>query len=257
MIIKLISYVIIIAAAGLVLAACGGSENDFTGSSPTETVLTTSPDIGQIEPDSVDVAVGDCSPSYREELAAFVPAMLSVAVDAAKQEHRFLAACFDGAPLRTLVWDPQINFAERPPNISDEVIEKVNFARALGLRSKLEAMIQTTPQRAKGSGQLELLELLAQTNGLGRAYVFTDAIFNQIDGTDLNAATQADIDQLIERWLPRMESGLEGRMVAFVGVGRGIRSTANLRKAESVFRGIVEGAGGTFIWAPDLPQLSS
>jgi predicted TIM-barrel fold metal-dependent hydrolase len=54
-----------------------------------------------------------------------------------------------------------------------------------------------------------------------------------------------------------MGDGLQNVAVVFVGVGRGSNRSAKVRKAEALFRDIVESAGGRFTWAPDLPQLSS
>ncbi|MCA1706099.1 MAG: hypothetical protein LC808_23700 [Actinobacteria bacterium] len=255
MIKKLIQSVAVLLGVSLVLTACGdthGATGATRGLSISESSSIDKPAQG-----SVDGVVGDCSDSYRSQMMAFVPEMVSIAVDAAEKRHRFLAACFDGAPLRALAWNPRVNFGEAKPGLNETLMEKVNNARALGLREPLEHMIETTPERVKGSGQLELLELLSQTDGLGRAYVFTDGIVNQVDGLDLSAASQEDIERVVRRWVPRMGDGLRNVAVVFVGVGRGSNRTAKVRKAEVLLRGIVEGAGGKFTWAPDLPQLSS
>ncbi|MBA3420831.1 MAG: hypothetical protein H0U12_02880 [Thermoleophilaceae bacterium] len=252
---KLIQSIPAVLAVGLALTACGDTDG-ATGATQGPSI-SASASIDKPAEGSVDAAVGDCSDSYRGQMMAFVPEMVSIAVDAAEKKHRFLATCFDGAPLRTLAWDPRVNFGEAKPGINEALMEKVNNARALGLRQPLERMIETTPERVNGSGQLELLELLSQTDGLGRAYVFTDGIVNQVDGIDLNGASTEDIQRIVRRWVPRMGDGLQNVAVGFVGVGRGSNDTAKVRKAEALFRGIVEGAGGRFTWAPDLPQLSS
>lgn len=255
MIKQLIQSITVLLAVSLGLTACGDT-NGATRATPGASI-SAGGSIDKPAQGSVDAVVGDCSDSYRSQMMAFVPGMVSIAVDAAEKKHRFLAACFDGAPLRTLAWNPRVNFGEAKPGINDTLMEKVNNARALGLRRPFERMIETTPERSKGSGQLELLELLSQTDGLGRAYVFTDGIVNQVDGLDLNGASQKDIDRTVRRWVPRMGDGLQNVSVVFVGVGRGSNSTAKVRNAELLFRGIVEGAGGRFTWAPDVPQLSS
>jgi len=255
MIKQLIQSITVLLALSLALTACGDTSG-ATGATQGQSI-SAGGSIDKPAPGSVDAVVGDCSDSYRSQMMAFVPGMVSIAADAAEKKHRFLAACFDGAPLRTLAWGPQVNFGEAEPGINEPLMEKVNNARALGLRRPLERMIETTPQRVKGSGQLELLELLSQTDGLGRAYVFTDAIVNQVDGIDLNSASPEDIHRIVRRWAPRMGDGLQNVAVVFVGVGRGSNRTAKVRKAEALFRDIVESAGGRFTWAPDLPQLSS
>ncbi len=255
MIKQLIQPITVLLAASLALTACGDA-NGVTGATHGQSMFA-SGSVDKPAQGSVDAVVGDCSDSYRSQMMAFVPGMVSIAVDAAEKKHRFLAACFDGAPLRALAWNPRVNFGEAKPGINENLMEKVNNARALGLRGPLERMVETTPERVKGSGQLELLELLSQTDGLGRAYVFTDGIVNQVDGLDLNAASQQDIDRAVRRWVPRMGDGLQNVAVVFVGVGRGSNRTAKVRKAEVLLRGIVESAGGRFTWAPDLPQLSS
>ena len=251
---KSILSLVVILAASLVLAACGGSSTT-TGAARGSSIGSPA-STNRLPMGSVDVDAADCS-GFRTHLDAFVPDMVSVAVDAAEKKHRFLAACFDGGPMRTLTWDQDVDFAERKPGIDEALMKKVNLARALGLRSKLLHMVETTPEHVKGSGQLELLELLSQTEGLGRAYVFTDGIINQIDGLNLTTASERDITRLVRRWVPRMGHGLRHVAVTFVGVGLGTHRTANIRKAKALFRGIVVDAGGTFTWAPHMPQLSA
>lgn len=249
-----IKHITSIAAATAVivaLAACG-----TTGTNETPGAgLASGGSTGRATQASVDVVAADCS-SFRSKLMAFVPDMAAVAMDAAKKQHRFLATCFDGAPARTLTWPINVNFAEQVPGVDRTLTQKVNIVRALGLRPKLQRMVQM-PERVPGSGQLELLEALSQTDGLGRAYVFTDAIPNEVDGINLTTATDAEISRVMRLWVPRMGSGLRDASITFVGVGLGTYRTANVRKARVLFGGIIKGAGARFTWVPELPQLTS
>ncbi len=240
-------------SASLLLAACGTTTNPASNGG---TPVAASDAIGTPPKGSVDAAIGDCTPSFRYQMKDFITDEVSVAVDAAKRKHRFIATCFDGSPLRDIRWDPNVNFGEQDAGVDDTTLGEINQARALGLRPQLERIIHT-PRFTGGSGQLELLELLANTQGLGRAYLFTDAIVNQVDGIDLTTASPKEIQRVIHRWVPRMGDGLRHVLIAFVGVGRRTPNTAEVRRAEVLLRGIVHGAGGTSIWAQALPQLSS
>ncbi len=189
-------------SASLLLAACGTTNTASNGNK----LVAASDAIGTPPKGSVDAAIGDCTPSFRFQMKDFITDEVSVAVDAAKKKHRFIATCFDGSPLRNITWDPNVNFGEQVVGLDATTLAELNQARALGLRPQLERSIHT-PQFAGGSGQLELIELLANTPGLGRAYVFTDGIVNQVDGIDLTKASPKEIQRVIHRWVPRIGDG--------------------------------------------------
>src|SRR4051794_39595409 len=97
---------------------------------------------------NVDLEYGDCS-SFRRYTKAFIPEMLTVAESSARARHVLWAACFDGAPMRTLEWNPKIDFADLPKELreNDKLADRFNLARALGLRPKLARMVDRTPTR--------------------------------------------------------------------------------------------------------------
>ena len=229
-----------VAAASFLLTACGGNGDTPSAPDPTR---------------PVDIVYGDCS-SFRKYSRDYVPDMLAIAQDAARHKRKLYAGCFDGAPLRTLYWKPKINFGDLPKELrgDDSLAERFNIARALGLRDQFVAMLNRR-QKARGSGQLEALELAASTHGVGRVWMFTDAIVNQIDGIKLAIANGSEIQQTARRWIPRLRPGLNGVPVTFVGVGRGTSSTVTVRNAEELFRLTVRGAGGTFTWSQTLPAI--
>lgn len=204
---------------------------------------------------TVDLIYGDCS-SFRRYTKAFVPDMVTIAQTSALATPRrtLWAGCFDGAPLRTLVWKPKIDFSELRPELraNRQLADRFVVARALGLKRQFEAMA-STPTRVPGSGQLEALELAAQTQGVGRVFLFTDAEVNQLDGLRLADATPDAIQATINRWAPRLK-GLRGAQLMFVGVGRGTANTGGVRNAEALFRGLAKRVGATpFDWNLELP----
>ena len=203
----------------------------------------------------LDLVYGDCS-SFRRYTKAFVPDMVTIAQTSAlaKPRRTLWAGCFDGAPLRTLDWKPTIDFADEPDELEHNrtLGDRVALGRALGMKRKFEAMAET-PTKVSGSGQLEALELAAQTPNVGRVFMFTDAQINQIEGVRLNAATPGEIDATIRRWAPRLK-GLEGVQLMFIGVGRGTSNSGGVRNGERLFRGLARRVGAShFGWTLELP----
>ncbi|MGH2853767.1 MAG: hypothetical protein ACRDLF_06205 [Solirubrobacteraceae bacterium] len=223
-----------LAGVALVVSGCGGSSDPPTPSAKWEAAHP------------IDVILADCS-SYQPYLARFIPGMVEIAENSAVHRRDLYAACFDGAPLRTLQWAIKENFGEPYPGETAKESEGENLASAAGLREAFEKMIKT-PERVRGSGQLEALELVAETPGVGRVWMFTDAIPNEVEGIVLEHASENAIDKTAETWIPRMGKGLRNVQVAFVGVGFGTYSTIEVRKAKVLFKKIVEGAGGHFVW---------
>jgi hypothetical protein len=204
----------------------------------------------------LDLVFGDCS-SFRLYTKAFVPDMVTIAENSAlaKPRRTLWGACFDGAPLRTLKWNPTIDFGDEPKELkrNHTLGDRVALGRALGTRKKFEAMANT-PMKVPGSGQLEALEVAAQTANLGRVYMFTDAALNEIEGINLATATEAEIDALVAHWAPRL-NGLKGVQLMFIGVGRGTGNSAAVRNAERLFRGLATAVGASyFAWTLALPS---
>jgi hypothetical protein len=234
-----------LAAAALCAAAVGCGDNSTPCSSGSASCASER---------SLDIQFGDCS-SFRRYTKAFIPEMLTVAKSSARSRHTLWAACFDAAPMRTLRWNPKIDFGELPKEMreNDKLAERFNLARAIGLRPKFEAMVEDTPTREPGSGQLEALEVAAQTDNVARVFMWTDAAINQIEGIRLATATPQDISRTISRWAPRLK-GLAGVDLMFIGVGRGTKRTAAVRNAEVLFRGLADRVRvKSFTWTLELP----
>lgn len=204
----------------------------------------------------VDLVFGDCS-SFRRYTKEFVPDMVTIAETSALANPRrtLWAGCFDGAPLRTLVWNPMIDFSQEPPELRQNrtLGDRVALGRALGLKQKFEAMADT-PMKVPGSGQLEALELAAQTANVGRVFMFTDAVINEIQGVPLASATPAQINATINTWAPRL-TGLKGVQLMFIGVGRGTDNSGEVRNAERLFHGLADRVGASYFdWTLGLPD---
>jgi len=201
------------------------------------------------------IVYGDCS-SFTEVANDYLGEMVTFAGVIAMQRINLRYGCVDGAPLRTLHFK-ELNFGDIPDAITANagLVERFNRARALGLRPKFRAMLRTEAEEP-GSNQLEALELAAREPNLITLVMWTDAITNAVEDIDhLAKATPAQINAVVKHWTPRMNDGLRDVTVYFVGVGRGTSSSTALRNAEQLFRGIVEGAGGTLIWRENLPKL--
>src|SRR4051812_2060969 len=166
------------------IAGCGGAHRKTEDKQPAPPAAR-----------PVDLVIGDCS-SFRRYTKAFVPDMVTIAETSALANPRrtLWAGCFDGAPLRTLYWNPTIDFGNEPAELkqSRTLGDRVALGRALGMKKKFEAMVNT-PTQVAGSGQLEALEVAAQTVNVGRVFMFTDAEINEIDGIRLRTATQTEI----------------------------------------------------------------
>jgi hypothetical protein len=203
----------------------------------------------------VDALLGDCSASFRQTSERLLPEMVAVALNSASQRRVLWAGCFAGAPLRTLAWNPKVDFDDLPSSVSGSpaIAERLNEARALGLRRRLAMMVRKTPRQAPGSGQLEALELAGQTPEIGRVFLFTDALIVEPEGISLSTATAVQIRQTIDRWAPRLR-GLRGVQLTLIGVGYGAHNSRSVRNAEQLFRGLARRVGvASFSWTQDLP----
>lgn len=201
-----------------------------------------------------DLVMVDCSHSFRRQALDFVPDMLKVAEASARQRRALWAGCVDGAPLRTLRWAIRADFSELPSSVENAagLAERVNTARALGLRPRFVHLIRHTPDRVPGSGLLEALELAAQTPEAGRVFLFTDAQTYEEGGVHLATASAGQLRATAHRWVRRLH-GLRGVEVVMIGVGREARNTTAVRNAERLFRAVVTGAGARFYWTQELP----
>ena len=203
----------------------------------------------------LDLLFADCSGSYRQASESFVPTMVEIAQNTAQARRILWAGCFDGAPMRMLVWNPQVDFGEIPSTLSGNpgLTNRFNQARALGLRGPLDTTIRTTPTRVPGSGQLEALELASLTSGVGRVYLFSDAEIHEAGVPSMNTATPAQIAQTVKLWVPRLR-GLKGVQLLLIGVGRGVHNAAAVRNAELLFRTIANDVGvASYSWSQTLP----
>ncbi|TMK57384.1 MAG: hypothetical protein E6G51_06360 [Actinobacteria bacterium] len=235
-------------AALALLAGCGGDEEAEAakgGGSVT---------VGATESRPLDLLLADCSHSFRHQSLQMVPEMIRVALDSADQQRELWAACFAGSPLRDLVWKPTIDFGDLtgPLARNPSLAERFNTARALGLKGEFEQIIRDTPRGTPGSGQLEVLELAGQTQGVGRVFLFTDARIFEPEGVPLGNASRAGVKQVVDHWAPRMR-GLAGTELVFVGGGLGAASSPGARNARALFRQLAEQVEASFTWGRTLP----
>ena len=238
--IKTASGIFATVAITVAVAGCG---SDNKAKKPVEPVTPSA------------IVYGDCS-SFKRVADDYLGEMVTFADSIARQQINLRYGCVDGAPLRSLHFQ-EVDFGDIPEAIGHNagLVERFNRARALGLRPKFQAMLRKQTEFA-GSNQLEALELAAREPALVSVGMWTDAITNAVeDIDDLAKATPQQINTVVRQWTPRMKDGLRGVTVYFLGVGRGTSSSAALRNAEQMFRGIVEGADGTLVWREDLPEL--
>lgn len=220
-------------------AGCGGS------SAPTTTTAS----------GSTDLVMVDCSASFRRSALSFVSDMVAIAQASASERRSLWAGCVDGAPLRTLRWTIRVDFGELPASADNAsgLAQRLNTARALGLRPRFVRLIRDTPVRVRGSGLLEALELAAQTPGVGRVFLFTDALTFEPDSVHLASASRSQLRTTARRWTRRLHGGLAGIDVLLIGVGRDARSSVAVRNGEWLFQAVVTGADGHFEWSQELP----
>jgi hypothetical protein len=238
---------VIAVAASASLAGCGGGEEARAREgSPVA--------AGAGESRPLDLLLADCSHSFRHESLQMVPEMVAVARDSADRQRELWAGCFAGSPLRDLVWEPTIDFGDLPGPLArnPHLADRFDAARALGLEGEFERIIRDTPRGSPGSGQLEALELAAQTPGVGRAFLFTDARILEPEGILLGNASRTEVEQVIDHWSPRMR-GLAGVELIFVGGGLGAPSSRGVRNARALFRGLAQRVGASFFWGRSLP----
>lgn len=229
-----------IAACGVLLGGCGGDEDATAAKQPDR---------------NLDLVVADCSDSFRESSLRLIPEMIQIAVDSAEERNVLWAGCFAGAPLRTLIWEPKVDFGQTSEkfHISDEVVDRVNQAQALGLKRKLRTMVEDTPATVPGSGQLEALEVASEAPNVGRIFFLTDAAIHEPEVPELNEATETELRQAANRWAPRLH-GLKGVELTMLGAGYGVHNSASVRHARFLFRELAKEVGtASFSWTQELP----
>jgi hypothetical protein len=237
--------VLALATASACMAGCGG------GGSQEAADAQVTPDPGAARP--LDLVLPDCSHSFRRASERLIPEMIAVALDSAADRRRLWAACFAGSPLRHLRWTVQIDFGRLPRTATRNpaMADRINQARALGLQSKFEKIIHTTPRKAPGSGQLEALELAAQTAGVDRVFMFTDARIFEPGGVVVGSLSRAGVEGTVDRWAPRLQ-GLGGVELVIVGGGLGAPSARAVRNARALFSRLAERVDAPLQWARSL-----
>lgn len=235
----------VLVVATLAIGGCGGTET--TAPTKAERDLQTRP---------LDLVMTDCSGSFKDGLAGFTGTLKAVTVDSATRGRRLWHGCFDGSPLRTLGWDPKVDFGDMPDSVeaSGKVETRFTEARALGTVKKIERAIASTEVRVAGSGQLEALEVAAKTSDTGRVFMLTDLITFEVDGLILRKASDKEIRQTVSTWLPRLGDGLQGVQVFIVGYGLNAGSSRAARNAVDLFTDLITRAGGKVSITKDLPD---
>lgn len=205
----------------------------------------------------LDLLIADCSISFRESSLKLLPQMVTIAKDSAAKEHVLWSGCFAGAPLRTLSWKPRRDFGEYPPGINPgtPLADNFNQARAIGLRKELRWMVINTKATEPGSGQLEALEVAAQTPNVARVFFLTDAAIHEPEVPELYTASMGDLRRTIDLWAPRLR-GLHGIELIMIGVGYGEHNSKSVRAGRFLLRGLAERVGtASFDWTQELPPL--
>lgn len=229
-----------IATCSALLSGCGSDESAKAAKQPDR---------------KLDLVVADCSDSFRESSMRLIPEMIQIAVDSADERNVLWAGCFAGGPLRTLIWEPKVDFGQTGEKFesSDEVIDRVNQALAVGLERKLRKMVEETPATVQGSGQLEALEVASEAPNVGRIFFLTDAAIHEPEVPELNKATQAELRQTVSLWARRLH-GLKGVELTMLGAGYGVHNSASVRAARFLFRELAKKVGtASFSWTQELP----
>jgi len=223
-------------AVSLMLAACGTTTttNNVTHPNPTKVV---------VEWDGSGFS--RFANLYKEEVTAVIQKL-------AAQEDEVLTSVLDGQPITTGSFTTT-NFAD---SLQKEEVEKeeepeTKQAIAAGLAKTL---IARAKEIVPGSGQLQGLELAANTPGVARIYQWTDGVVNEPSNHfSLTGASESQVTAEIRQWQPRLR-GLKGKTVVIIGVGRGVNQVTAVERAHRLFRALVEGNGGQLTWTPTAEQ---
>lgn len=183
---------------------------------------------------------------YQEEVVTTIQEM-------AAKEDQVLTCVLDGQPVTTAdITTTDFGASLRKEEVEKEEESETKQAIAAGLAKTL---ISHAKEVVPGSGQLQGLELAAETPGVTRIYQWTDGVVNEpTNHFSLTSATKNQITAEIRQWQPRLK-GLEGKTVIIVGVGRGVHQVATVERAHRLYRALVEGKnGGHLVWTPTLYQ---
>lgn len=226
--------------ASLMLAACGGTT---TTQPVTQARLTKAQTKVVIEWDGSGFA--RFANLYKEELTALIQKL-------AAHHDDVLSVVLDGQPITTA----KITTTDFASSLSQEEVEKEEEpedkqAIAKGLATTLIARAKET---VPGSGQLQGLELAANTPGISRVYQWTDGIVNEPSNHfNLTSATQTQIAAEIRQWHPHLK-GLKGKTVVIIGAGQGVHAVSTVERAHQLFNALVNGNGGHLVWTQTLAQ---
>lgn len=240
---KAVVTLIAVLCATWAVSGCGSTSNPPTTKADR-----------QLETRPLDLLLPDCSPSFRAALPGFRDATQRIVLDSASRSRTLWMACFDGSPLRSVDFDPKVDFADLTDSVSGSETLAARFteARALGTLKNIEKAIAATENQVKGSGQLEALEMAAKTPDTGRVFLVTDLLSHEADGLNLATVSKVDIQQTVKRWLPRLR-GLRGVQVFVIGAGLGAGSSEAVRNAEQLFTTLITQAGGKVSITQEIP----
>jgi hypothetical protein len=216
-------------AAALVCSGCGTSQ-DPTG-----------PRKVFVEWDATGTI--NTVPGYREEVIRAVERF------AVKRDEVF-AAVIDGQPITTANIKSQ-SFALHAPGSEGGEIPGGIEAIGAGFAHDFVAGFGT-PETVLGSGQLQGLQIAANTPGVSEIYMWTDAIVNEA-GFNLSIATPAEIKTEIAYWKPKL-ANLANKTVLLLGVGRGVHHATTVERAHYLFAALLQDDHGHLEWLQTLAQ---
>jgi hypothetical protein len=227
---------VVAVVVSLLLAACGTT---------TTTKNTASVKLTKVVVEWDGSGFSRFASLYQEEVTA-------VMQELAAREDQVLTCVLDGQPITTA----NITTTDFGASLQKEEVEKeeeseTKQAIAAGLAKTL---MTHAKEIVPGSGQLQGLEMATNTPDVSRIYQWTDGIVNEPDNHfSLTSATESQITAEIRQWQPRL-TGLKGKTVVIVGVGRGVNQVITVERAHRLFRALVEGNGGHLIWTPTVEQ---
>lgn len=246
--VKTLAMVAACVVALMVAAGCGGTDDSIQpGTSNVERQLQERP---------VDLLMLDISGSFRDQLSKFTGTTQTVVVDSASRRRTLWAAGVDGSPLRTLSWGPKVDFSALPDQVkaNEKLASRFTKARAEGMVKQIEKTIAATKNQVAGSGQLEAMEVAASTPEAGRVFLISDLLTFEVDGINLATATEQQIKEVVNTWLPRLGTGLNDVDVFIVGYGQQAGSSTAARNAAHLFTRLITKAGGRVLITKELPD---
>jgi hypothetical protein len=231
---------VVAATVSLMLAACGGAttQNITRASQPSA--------HAKVEVQWDGSGFDRFANLYTDEVAALMQEL-------AIHEDYVLTTVLDGQPITTASVTAT-NFAAslQRDEIEKEEEPETKQALAAGLAKTL---VTRAKEIVPGSGQLQGLELAANTPGLTKIYQWTDGVVNEpSDRFNLTDASESRVTAETRHWQPRLK-GLKGKTIVIVGVGRGVHLPISVERAHRLFHALVDGNGGHLIWTQTIAQL--